>query len=370
MNLIKPNCLKRGDKIAIISPSSPITSMISIKESFSVFNKYGLEPVLGQNVKNLRSIAWSSGTIKDRVDEIEWAFNDSNINGVIAAEGGYSCMELLPYLPYKMIRDSRRPFMGMSDVTAINTAILSSSGLINFSGPNVRIRMDFKDDIKNFDDALGLLMCSSPWNDKPFYRNNATSRSICGGIVKGKAIGGNMTLFCSLIGTPYFPDVDKCVLFFEDVYAGGYEVSMNLNRLELAGILDKISGIVFGEFLKQPSRSDKDFSVEDVLVERFRERIPCIYGMNFSHGATVATIPLGVDCILDADNCDVKFDNPFHENIVAENDGFYAPSTGIPNLLPPGFSTDVPVKRKHHLVDICEKLNLPSCHEKSIREIL
>jgi muramoyltetrapeptide carboxypeptidase len=107
------------------------------------------------------------------------------------------------------------------------------------------------------------------------------------------------------------PDVNGAILFLEDIYAGGHEVSEMLNHMELAGILDSISGIVFGEFCKLPERDCQDMTVEDVIVRKIRDKVPCIYGMNFSHGETVATIPLGVETIINAEECFVSFGNPF-----------------------------------------------------------
>jgi len=307
----KPRPLHDGDRVALIAPSSPLSSMVAIKQSVEVLKKHGLEPVLGANVTQMRSEGWRSAPLNDRVAEVEWAFTDPSISGVIAAEGGYSCMELLPYLPYEAIEKSGRLFMGMSDITAINNALLRCSHLVNFSGPNTRIRQDKPRDAQNLADALELLKMDSPWGTRPWRRLNTIPRCICEGIVKGPALGGNMTLFCSLLGTPFMPDTKGAILFFEDVHASGYEVSMNLNRLELAGVLDEVEGVVFGDFEKVPDRGDQDFTIEDVVVQMFRGRLPCIYGLNFSHGDTVATIPLGVEAVLDCEDCTVAFGNPF-----------------------------------------------------------
>ena len=311
MNYTAPKPLKKGDKVAIISPSSPISSSEQIYDSLPIFEKNNLKPVFGSNVIGLNSDNWSSGSIQDRVEEIAWAFADDSINGIIAAEGGWSAIELVPYLPYDIIRENPKVFMGMSDVTAINTGILSGANLINFSGPNVRIRKDYKYDVNNLNKALELLKKDEKWNIAPWYANNKLQRRVCDGLVDGKSIGGNLTLFSALAGTPFMPDCEGAILFLEDIWAGGFEVSLSLNRLELTGILDQINGVVFGEFMKQPQRGVGDMTIEDIIVSKFRDRCPCLYGFNFSHGELVANIPLGVDTVLDADNMIVSFDNPF-----------------------------------------------------------
>jgi len=120
-----------------------------------------------------------------------------------------------------------------------------------------------------------------------------------------------MTVFCGLIGTPYVPDCTDCIMFLEDVGINGIEMSMHLNKMDLSGMLDSLAGIVFGQFIDRAERMDEDFALEDVIVRKLGNRLPCIFGMNFSHGSTSAAIPLGVDTVMDAEDCSVSFGNPF-----------------------------------------------------------
>jgi len=307
---LKPTALVDGDKVAIITPSSPITSTKAIQSALPVFVECGLEPVLGPNLRNLRSDAWNSAPVDQRIHEIDWAFSDNTISAVCVSEGGYSAIELLPYIPYDLIRKTRKPFMGMSDITVINNAILRCSGLVNFCGPNIRIREKKPLDEQNLKHALMLLKLDSEWHNDPFS-DCSLPRCVCGGIVRGTSIGGNLTLFTALIGTPFLPELEGAILFLEDTQAGGYEVSACLNQLELAGVFEKVGGVVFGEFVERPERQDSDVSVEDVVVRFFEDKLPCVFGMNFSHGETVANVPLGVETSLDAESCMVMFGNPF-----------------------------------------------------------
>ena len=315
-NYFKPIPLKRGDKIAIIAPSSPITSTVEIKRAIPILEKFNLKPVLGPNILYLRSDNWSSASIKDRVDEITWAFTSPEINAIIVAEGGYSSMELLPYLPYDEIKNSKRLFLGMSDVTSINNALLAKSNLANFSGPNLRIRSDVNGDELNLEYTLQMLFANKKWGSDCWRRAKTFPRCICDGIAKGTAIGGNLTLFTSLLGTPYFPNIDGSILFFEDVYSGGWEASICLNQLDLAGVFDRANGVVIGDFEHKQKRSDQDLALEDVFVRFFKNKIPCIYGMPFSHGSIAGTIPIGTNTLIDAEKCQVLFDNPFENNIL------------------------------------------------------
>jgi muramoyltetrapeptide carboxypeptidase len=310
---LKPRPLQRGDRISVVAPSSPISDMSALKKAERVFERYGMELVYGKNVTNLRSDCWHSADVQERIDEIHDAFMDETTSCVWAAEGGFSTVDVLPYLDFEMIRNSGKMFVGMSDITAINTALLARSGLANFSAANIRCRKEFPRDPSSLDLTIRLLMSNKPWRAEPFSLADGEARCVCPGMVKGTAIGGNLTIFCGLIGTPYIPDCTGAILFFEDVHAGGYEVCTNLNRLELSGILDRAAGIVFGEFCKVVNRGDQDICIEDVIVRKLRDRLPCIYGMNFSHGQTCAPLPIGCDAMIDAEDRRVAFRNPFGE---------------------------------------------------------
>ena len=309
--LLKPTPLQRGDIVFAIAPSSPISSMADLKKAERVFKHFGLELVWGKNITNLRSDCWHSANIAERVTEIHNAFDDDSVDCVWAAEGGYSTVDVLPHLDYELIRANPKVFVGMSDITALNNALMARAGLANFSGPNIRCRAEYPKDPQSLALAIKLLMTNKKWLSYPFHQMPRDARCVCPGFVKGQAIGGNLTIFAGLIGTPYIPDCTGAILFFEDVHAGGYEASTALNHLELSGILDKAVGVVFGEFNKRVDRGDQDLCIEDVIVRKFANRMPCIFGMNFSHGATCATIPIGCNAVMDAEARSVSFDNPF-----------------------------------------------------------
>ena len=313
--LLRPRPLQRGDRISIVAPSSPISDMSALKRAERVFNRHDLELVWGKNITRLRSDCWHSAGWSERVDELHEAFADETTSCVWVAEGGYSAIDVIPYLDYNLIREGGKIFVGMSDVTVINNALIARSGLVNFSGMNIRCRCKFESDAASLDLTIMMLMTDGKWLGEPFSQAREEPRCVCPGIVKGPALGGNMTLFTGLIGTPYIPDCTGAILFFEDTHAGGYEASTNISRLELSGVLDKAAGVVFGEFTEKINRGDQDMCIEDVIVRKFRDKMPCIYGMNFSHGSTCACIPLGCEAIMNAEDGSVEFGNPFVESI-------------------------------------------------------
>jgi muramoyltetrapeptide carboxypeptidase len=311
----RPQRLRTGDKIAIIAPSSPIDSQ-QLLLGIDIIKSKNLHPVLGDNIRFFRSRGLYSATLEDRIAEFLWALEDESVSGIIIGTGGAGCARLLPYLSYDLIKIKAKTLMGFSDTTALNNGILAKAGLISFNGPSASIRYDTEEhrqtDSQALSDALDLLMSQEPWSSRPFVRNRLLPRCVCPGIAEGPAVGGNLTTFTNLLGTPFFPDINGTILFLEDIREGGYEISRTLDHLALAGVFDRVAGIVFGEFSCAPEKVPKgDPSIDDVIVDFFKNGPPCIYGLNFSHGDTGAVIPIGSTTFIDAINGTVSFDYTF-----------------------------------------------------------
>jgi len=311
MNII-PRKLRRGSKVALVAPASPFKTN-EIVDGMDIMREMGLFPILGPCVRNLRSDNIHSASVKDRVEELNWAFKDPSISGVIAVCGGMGSAALLPYLDYDAIRNSRKPFLGSSDITALNNGIFAKAGLINFNGQGPNIRQDKGESIRtsdaeSFKFCLGLLMSDEPWGTTPMEFNEFFPRTVSPGKSTGISIGGNADTFVHLIGTPFLPEMSNTILFLEDIHKSGEVLGREFLHLQLAGILRQINGVVLGEFADIPKRlGDREPSIENVLEEYFSMGSPCSYGYSFSHGAFTSIIPIGAPCSLDADAGTVEF---------------------------------------------------------------
>ena len=310
---LAPKRLRSGSRVAIVAPSGPIIAD-EVQAGIDVIRECGLEPVLGPCVKNLRAIASHAASVKERADELNWAFSHPKIGGVIGAVGGEGSAALLPYLDYDVIRASRKVFVGMSDLTAINCGILVKSGLVSVCGQTPSIRLDKGQKIQDADTesfrwTLELLKSDQPWRSRPFRNNPYLPRTVAPGTGLGPALGGNLDTFVHLIGTPYFPSLDGAVLFVEDVHKDGVQISRELLHLRLCGALDRLAGVVIGEFEDVPKKTDpKVPSIEETVIEYFSRGAPCSIGYPFSHGPITAPIPFGANCFVDADTGEVRFD--------------------------------------------------------------
>jgi muramoyltetrapeptide carboxypeptidase len=307
---LAPRKLRRGSRVAIVAPASPIHSD-RLMEGLDILREAGLIPILGPCVKNLITEGCSSAPLKDRVDELNWAFGAPEISGVICALGGEGSAALLPHLDYGMIRNSRKPFLGRSDITALNTGLLTHAGLISINGQTPSIHLDRgeqvrKNESESFFHTLRLMMSDEPWGSRPFEKNSNVLRTVSPGVTQGIAVGGNVDTFTRLFGTPHMHDLEGTIVFIEDVHKGGTVLDREFLHMQLAGVMDTVSGFVIGEF--QDAEKNSKINIEDVVQKYFAGSVPCSFGHPFSHGSVVAPIPIGAMCTLDADSCEVSFD--------------------------------------------------------------
>jgi len=313
MMYISPKRLSAGSRVAIVAPASPFKTD-ELVAGLDIIKSVGLEPVLGPNVRNMRTSDIHSAPVMDRADELMWAFTDPDIDGVITVTGGLGSGGTLPYLDFGKIRESRRTIIGISDISALNNGILAGAGLITVNGQYPSIRLDEGNRIREADSeslkfTLDLLMSEERWGERPFDLNQYLPRTISAGRASGPIVGGNLDTFCTLLGTPFMPDVEGAILFCEDVHKSGEAIARLLLHLQLAGVLDAVSGIVVGEFVDVPKKlEDREPAIEDVLEEYLSGGVPCVYGYSFSHGPMTIPIPIGAQCEMDADTGRVDFD--------------------------------------------------------------
>ncbi|MFA5202908.1 MAG: LD-carboxypeptidase [Lentisphaeria bacterium] len=313
MQYTAPKQIPVGSKVAIVAPASPFKSD-ELAASLNIIRRMGFVPVLGPNVTNLKSDSIHAASVKDRVEELMWAFSDPTLTAVITTCGGCGSAAVLPYLDYGVILRNRKPLLGMSDISALNNGILARCGLISINGQNPNVRLDEGREIYNTDCnslklAFDLMSQKKTWGSTPFQNNPYLPRAIRPGKASGYAIGCNNDTFIHLLGTPFMPDCEGAILFIEDVGKSGEVMARQLLHLEIAGVLEAVAGIVIGEFSKVPKMSKPaEPYIEDVLEEYLWRDKPTVFGYNFSHGPYTAPIPVGALCHVDAETRQVFFD--------------------------------------------------------------
>lgn len=252
---------------------------------------------------------FGSSSVQSRVSDLHEAFQDADVDLVMAAFGGANSNELLPYIAYDLIKNNKKIFCGFSDITALQNALLKKSELINLYGPCFShfamqqgfdyIEQAFMNIVKNKRREFDIID-SHEWSDDKWHKNqddrhfmqNPGRVVLYPGQAEGEIVGGNIGTLPLLFGTPYMPGLANKILFLED---DGMSIDLfkrNFVSLSQQPDFDKVKGIVLGRF-----RNNSDFSV-DGLREFFNNhvklgQIPVITGLDFGHTMPYFVFPIG-----------------------------------------------------------------------------
>jgi muramoyltetrapeptide carboxypeptidase len=134
-----------------------------------------------------------------------------------------------------------------------------------------------------------------------------------GGKARGRLLGGNLSVLSALVGTPWLPDFTGAILFLEETNESEYRIDRMLTQLALAGVLDKVAGVVFGQctHCENPDGGYSNFTVYEVLDRAFAALgVPAFQGAMIGHIAAQVSIPVGVMAEIDADAGTIRLLEP------------------------------------------------------------
>ena len=281
--------------IYIFSPSSAVRDKAAFRRGLQRLKAQGHEVEVDQDA--LSSHMRFAGDDATRIAAIARAAA-SGADVALISRGGYGLTRILPALPYKQIAkaiDGGMQFVGLSDFTAFQLAVMAKTQRITWQGP--ALGEDFgpeqePDDIMQacFDDLLQEQGEGTGWQRSKLEALQQVR-------VKNATLwGGNLTVLTSLLGTPYFPQVKSGVLFIEDVGEHPYRIERMLTQLLHAGVLAQQKAILFGQFsnYKLVSAHDKGFKLATV-VDWLRSQIktPVLTGLPMGHVPTKVLLPVG-----------------------------------------------------------------------------
>ncbi len=213
-------------------------------------------------------------------------------------KGGWGCARILDKLNYELIEKNPKVLIGFSDITTLLNVIYAKTGLITFHGPvgnsgwNDFTSSSFKKVIMKGEACEFPL---SPKMEDAFHTIN-------NGKTIGEMIGGNLSVLSGLLGSNYLPDWKGKILFLEEVKEEPYRIDKMLTQLKLNGVLNEISGIVFGKFSKcEAEEPQKAFTFMEVLEQHIKPLgIPSFYGAAIGHTENKITVPIGIKVEMDA----------------------------------------------------------------------
>jgi muramoyltetrapeptide carboxypeptidase len=294
---IKPKALKAGDTIAITSPAGAVWDETQVETFSNILKGLGFNIILGKTLKEKHG--YFAGTDELRAKELNDLFADKKIKGIFCMKGGWGCARLLDKLDYKLIKENPKVLIGFSDITTLLIAITTKTGLITYHGPVGN--SGWNDFTKN--SFANVVQNAKPYTFEANPSNEEAIITINSGKASGELFGGNLTVLTSIIGSGYLPDWKGKILFLEEAKEEPYSIDRMLTQLKLNGILDSVSGIVFGKCAKcLAEEPNKSFTLNEVLLQHFKPlKIPVFFGAMIGHIENKLTVPLGIHASIDAD---------------------------------------------------------------------
>ncbi|WP_343660582.1 LD-carboxypeptidase [Chryseobacterium sp.] len=236
--MIFPKSLKKGDKIAVISPAGAVDAS-QLEKGIEMIKSRGFEPVPGEHLYTKFSNGYNyAGTEKERIKDINWALNDKEIKAVWASRGGYGCQHLIQHLKMKDFTENPKWYIGYSDNTVIQSYLLKK-GFVSIHGQTIKTS-SFGVTGESYDLIFDILKGKMP---KYSLKSHPLNKE---GYIKGELIGGNLALIYALLGTQYSFDFKDKILFIEDIGENFYALDRMIMSLELAGVFKKIKGLIVG----------------------------------------------------------------------------------------------------------------------------
>jgi len=297
MNL-KPQALKKGDVIGIISPASSPDDFSRIEKGISYLESLGYKVKLGKHI--YKRFGYLSATDDERAEDLNKMFADREIRAIFCVRGGYGTPRILDKIDYNIIKRNPKIFVGYSDITALQLAIFKKTGLITFSGPMLAVDMysDFDPYAEEF--FWKILTAKS----KKIEIKNPDGVELIvlrHGVATGTLLGGNLSLLASIIGTRFQPNFKDSILVIEDIGEEPYRIDRYLSQLKNAGILNRINGCIIGQFTdcvaKEP---EKSLTLEQIFNDYFGSlKIPVVSNLNYGHIPRKITLPIGANVKID-----------------------------------------------------------------------
>jgi muramoyltetrapeptide carboxypeptidase len=291
---VKPPALRPGAKVGIVAPASNLKRG-DLEAGCEALRRAGYQPIYSDSI--LDKDLYFAGSVQRRARELEEMFERDDVEAIICARGGYGANYLFEALDWEKIKTHPKIFVGYSDVTTLLTYLLDTAGLITFHGPMVARDWLHEDgvDLASWQAALAG---TSPW--EPHLDTGSGARGLVDGTAEGSLYGGCLSILVASLGTPYEIKTEGTILFLEDVAAKPFQIDRMLMQLKLAGKLDGVRGIIFGEMLDCRQTANQEYTLEEVVLRIVGELgVPVAYGVRSGHvTARNITLPIGVKATL------------------------------------------------------------------------
>ena len=244
--MIRPQPLRVGDKVAIVSPAGALQQPEILRAAADTLTAWGLKPVIAPHAAACDG--YFAGSVEERAADFLAMLRDDSIKAIFCSYGGYGCVHLLPCID-KEIACHPKWIIGMSDCSALLAACVNS-GIMSLHAVQCR-HLAHKGNDDSSEYLRKTLFGWLPHYSVPAHPLNKQ------GCAKGTIVGGNLSVLSALIGTPYDIFKPGRILFIEDINEPLYKIERMLYALKLSGVLGSLKALIVGSF--EGCKENKDF---------------------------------------------------------------------------------------------------------------
>jgi muramoyltetrapeptide carboxypeptidase len=291
---LKPKAVGPGSVVGVVAPASPVRREF-VEQGVRELEGLGFRPRLGPRLYHRGR--YTAGSAEDRLQDWTELWEDPDVEALFCARGGYGSMDLLTRLSPERARENPKVVLGSSDATALLAFLGSGAGLSTFHGPMVAQQ------IARGDYDRGNLLAVLGSREAPGTIAAERAEALHPGAAEGPLLGGCLSILAALVGTRFLPSFRGALLFIEDTQTKPYQIDRMLTQLRLAGLLDGVRGMIFGEMPGCEQHPDQGYSLEDMLRDWTAYlHVPVLFGFPSGHTRSKGlTLPLGTRARLDGD---------------------------------------------------------------------
>ena len=289
---VKPPALRPGDTVGIVAPASNI-KRAELEAGCAALERAGCRPFYFDSI--LDQDLYFAGTVERRVHELEEMFAREDVRAIVCARGGYGANYLLEKLDLEKIRAHPKIFVGYSDITSLLTYFADAGGFVTFHGP-MAAKDWTHDGGVNLASWQAALSGATPWD----VALGAEVSGLSDGEAEGVLYGGCLSILVASLGTGYEIKTAGTILFLEDLSAKPYQIDRMLMQLKLAGKLEGVRGIIFGEMLDCVQTAGQGYTLQEVVGRIVGDLgVPVAFGLRSGHVTSGnITLPFGVQARL------------------------------------------------------------------------
>lgn len=286
--MIVPSYLKKGDTIAIIAPARFVE--VSEIKAFQIWaNANGWNVVTAPNL--FGKFHQFSGTVNERVSDIEWALQNEDVKAVFCARGGYGCTQLLEQIQKFDFTSNPKWWIGFSDITTLHLT-LQNQGIASIHGPMV-MQFNLENEFKESNHRYLFNALTGAAINVGLRDNEILNQSN----FEGQLVGGNLSLIFAHAGIAKMNNKGK-VLFIEDLDEYLYHIDRMLCSLKLGGVFEGLNALVVGSMIQMNDNAIPfGKNAKEIIKEHLgNEEFPIIFDFPSGHDKENIAMKLGMYC--------------------------------------------------------------------------